>query len=173
MGYLRRLPIDQKNYLLWQIRILKKYSSVSEYVLNERLGWKKPLMAAEKILFQNKRDYKIIRNDWPFALPPNITHLVIWSKISVDVDPETGDPSERAKEAIENFLDRTFGNDPAFDRRGNILWFKQKTEWQSVKSLEHIHVMVRDVSEDHLEKITGQKKEQISSLMARELTEAS
>ena len=91
-------------------------------------------------MFEDVDDYKILRNDWPYGLAPEISHLVVWLKNRVRVD-ESGDLTKEERGRIESFVRRTFGGE---DR---VLWFKNWGTLQSVRGIDHVHVLVRDVDE--------------------------
>ena len=57
-----------------------------------------------------------------------------------------------AKELIESFVDRTFKQPLArgVTSTDRVLWFKNWTALQSVRTLEHFHVMVRDADKSLL-----------------------
>ncbi|RAK77608.1 GIG1 family protein [Aspergillus fijiensis CBS 313.89] len=117
--------------------------------------------------FADPADYKILRNDWPYGLGPGITHLVVWLRTPVAVNPDDGDLTPESRALIEGFVLRTFVGRLAAEQRGgaglfpdsprdHVLWFKNWTALQSVRSLEHIHVLVRDVPETILLEWTGE-----------------
>ncbi|PYI34257.1 hypothetical protein BP00DRAFT_390670 [Aspergillus indologenus CBS 114.80] len=113
--------------------------------------------------FADPADYKILRNDWPYGLSPGIAHLVVWLRTPVAVDPHDGDLTPESRALIEGFVLRTFVGRLAAERglfadspRDHVLWFKNWTALQSVRSLEHIHVLVRDVPETILLEWTGE-----------------
>ncbi|CCF35029.1 hypothetical protein CH063_01234 [Colletotrichum higginsianum] len=160
MGQLRRSPLDLRNYIRWHAEIGKTHGSVLEYVRHERLHWPKHIIARDAVPFAHANDWKIIWNDWPYDLADGMMHLVIWSKSRTAVDPETGLPTDHTAKLIESFLDRTFGETLGCRRGQDLLWFKQKTAWQSVKALEHIHVLLRNVPEERVEKLVGQRRSQ-------------
>lgn len=169
MGLLRRSPQDLRNYILWYSRVGKQYGSVTEFVRRERLNWEVPVFAKDPTtLFGHPEDFKIIRNDWPYGLEEGLTHLVVWSKNRISTDATTGLPSADATAAIEKFLSRTFEYELGARVGENILWFKQKTEWQSVRSLEHIHVILRDVADDAIDSLVGMTRQQTLCNLARE-----
>lgn len=76
--------------------------------------------------------------------------------------PENGDVTDESRALIEDFVTRTFvarlEHDPRFadKARDHVLWFKNWAALQSVRSLEHIHVLVRDVPEDIITEWTGE-----------------
>ncbi|KAK1964459.1 hypothetical protein LY78DRAFT_659329 [Colletotrichum sublineola] len=159
-GRLRRSPRDLRNYIVWHAEIGKTHGSVVEYVRRERLHWPDPIIARNAKPFAHPDDWKVIWNDWPYHLADGIMHLVVWSKSRIAVDPETGLPTEESTRMIESFLDQTFGDALGCRRGEDLVWFKQKTESQSVKALEHIHVMLRNVPVERVEKLIGQQRSQ-------------
>lgn len=163
MGTLRRSPQDLRNYILWYSGVERQYGSIVEFVRQERLKWEWPIVATDAALFNHPDDFKIIRNDWPYGLAEGITHLVIWSKVSIAIDPDTSLPTAEATATIVSFLRRNFDKAFGSDFRNNVLWFKQKAEWQSVKSLDHIHVMLRGFAESEIDALTGTTRQQILS----------
>ena len=139
---------------------------ISEYVLRHRIGWTAPSdhQAKSEVPFEHSSDYQIRRNDWPYGLTADITHMVVWLKTAIEVDG-IGDPTAASKELIETFVTRTFRDrivpHPAYPDQ--IMWFKNRTRWQSVRSLEHIHVIVRGVDQSLIEEWTGQTESDIVS----------
>ncbi|KAI1349035.1 hypothetical protein F5Y01DRAFT_327840 [Xylaria sp. FL0043] len=167
MGALKRHPIDTRNYVVWHSRISEQYGGVAEFVRQHKLQWDEQAVARSEVLLHHSDDYKILRNDWPYAFPPDVCHLVVWSKVKIQVDPATGLPDTQSKILIEKFLDKVFGEGlQCWRHEDNLLWFKQKTLFQSVRALEHIHVLVRGVDEDAITELTGQKRSEITSQLA-------
>lgn len=160
---LRRNPQDLRNYILWYSGVEKQYGSIAEFVRRERLKWEHPIVVRDMALFNHPDDFKIIRNDWPYGLAEGITHLVIWSKVSIPIDPDTSLPTAEATATIERFLRGILDKRLGVDFGKNVLWFKQKTEWQSVKRLDHIHVMVQGLAESEIDALTSTTRQQILS----------
>ncbi|KAK1989735.1 hypothetical protein LX36DRAFT_664955 [Colletotrichum falcatum] len=160
MGRLRRSPRDLRNYILWHSEVGNSHGSVVEYVRLERLRWLQPIAALNAEPFAHADDWKVIWNDWPYDLADGMMHLVVWCKNRIAVDPETGLPTEHSMRLIESFLDRTFGDTLGCRRGEDLLWFKQKTESQSVRALEHIHVVLRNVLEERVEEVVGEQRSQ-------------
>ncbi|KAI0973783.1 hypothetical protein F4678DRAFT_425874 [Xylaria arbuscula] len=167
MGALKRNPIDTRNYIVWHSQVSKQYGGIAEFIKEKKLGWEEQTAAKGEGLLRRPDDYKILRNDWPYAFPLDVCHLVVWSKVGIRVDPETGLPDTESTTLIEEFLDSVFGKGlKCWRNEDNLLWFKQKTRFQSVRALEHIHVLVRGVDEDDITRLTGQKKSEITSQLA-------
>lgn len=93
-------------------------------------------------------------------MAPGITHLIIWLKSRIQVDEE-GDPTIEMRRRIDSFVDSTFKSqiksvsDSSEEDRERVMWFRNRTQWQSVRAVEHVHVLVRDVDEALIEKWTG------------------
>ncbi|KAK2836900.1 hypothetical protein FQN49_006614 [Arthroderma sp. PD_2] len=126
--------------------------------------------------FAHAADYKILRNDWPYGLALNIVHLVVWLKTRIAVEEDgQGGPTEESRKLIEDFVFRTFtqeimerhrqvnGTCPENIQEEKVMWFKNKKKWQTVASIEHIHVILRDVDEDLVIGWTGQKSNDITA----------
>lgn len=148
---------------------------MTNFVIQERLHWD-PLPSDNQngatasitprfayknpVPFAHEDDFKILRNDWPYGLAPNVTHLCIWTKTPIAVDPSTGDVTAESRDVIEGFVRRTF-SDPldgvCGDGEGkeHVLWFKNWVSLQSVRGVDHIHVLLRDVSKSLIDGWTG------------------
>ena len=154
---LKRWPSFLKAYLAWTAHVKAKYGTITEYILTQRLFWK-PLNSEGRIKFEIKNDtpfadpadYKIIRNDWTYAVSPGISHIVVWSKQSLPVDSE-GALTDEGRKIVTGFVDREFRKKVGEEKEGEkVQWFKNTTNLQSVRSLEHVHVLVRGADEEVL-----------------------
>jgi hypothetical protein len=153
---LKRWPSSLKAYLAWTAHVKMKYGSVMAYLLQRRQFWD-PIMDDTGALkfdvrsatpFENEEDYKILRNDWPYGFEPGIHHIVVWLKHRLPVDAE-GALNEEGKSLVQKFVKSEFRQKANEQEEGQkIIWFKNTTNLQSVRSLEHVHVLVRDVEED-------------------------
>ena len=107
--------------------------------------------------FASPKDYKILLNDWPYGISPNITHLVVWLKTPIPVQQPEGYLTPESTELIEGFVQRTFV-EPLREMgqgRDQVQWFKNWVGLQSVRGLDHFHVLVRDVPAEVLEQWVG------------------
>ena len=85
----------------------------------------------------------------------------MWSKPRIPTHPETGLTTPASKHLIDAFVHSTFVkrleqenlNTNVAER---VMWFKNWGALQSVRGLEHIHVLVRDVPEKMVEEWTGE-----------------
>lgn len=132
---------------------------VTEFICRERLGWV-PLSAEKQrqqgsafehrssTLFEEPSDFQVLHNDWPYGFEPSISHIVVWLKTPIPVDPRTGQPTAAAQEQIESFVQMHFTESLGGEEQGadRVMWFKNWLALQSVPSLEHFHVLVRDVT---------------------------
>jgi hypothetical protein len=130
---------------------------MTNYILQHRLPWGSPPFSFNSsIPFDDPSDFNILINDWPYGLTPDITHIVVWSKTPIPTHPETGDVTDESRRIIRDFVNRTFvkrleGNE---DR---VMWFKNWVQLQSVRALEHIHVLVKGTTKEDLEFWAGKK----------------
>ncbi|KAF8582857.1 hypothetical protein K439DRAFT_1350268 [Ramaria rubella] len=123
LGLLKRDPVLQKRYNAWSEDIKKEHGSITNYLVNVRLGWgpRTPLTTTAspsssipslaltpdnlpQIVPDSVRkpeyftstpspeDVKIIFNDWPYSIPPDISHYVIWSRLPI-IHPAVVHPS--------------------------------------------------------------------------------
>jgi hypothetical protein len=150
---LKRWPSALKAYLAWTAHVKVKYGSVMAYLLHQRLFWNpdKDDTGALKFdvhnttPFANSEDYKILRNDWPYGFESGIRHIVVWLKHRLPVDAE-GALNEEGKSLVRQFVKSEFRKKAGEQEEGQkIIWFKNTTNLQSVRSLEHVHVLVRHV----------------------------
>ncbi|CUS12020.1 unnamed protein product [Tuber aestivum] len=177
---LKRVPSDLKRYISWSHKTRQEYGTIQAFVLKERLGWsdlapENPTPFASKdwnMWFQIGRtkinlnlklliitlvaDTKILVNDWPYGNAPGILHLVVWTKAPIPIiegpGPGAGDITPESRKLINDFVQHTF-----FQHLGseNVLWFKNWASIQSVRSVEHIHVLTRGASNEFLERVLG------------------
>ncbi|KAE8365222.1 hypothetical protein BDV27DRAFT_144650 [Aspergillus caelatus] len=168
---LKRTPTDLRNYIFWSREIQATFSSVTNFLMKKRLHWEKKANNAENrfnyrhsVPFADQSDYRILRNDWPYAMSPGMVHTVVWLKTSIPVDAE-GDLTTESRRLIANFIERTFAMHMSQREHAgnNIQWSKNRIKWQSVRALEHIHVILRDVDDEFVTKLTGQGPDDIES----------
>jgi len=102
--------------------------------------------------FAHPHDFAILRNDWGYALESDVAHVVVWLKQRLPVDG-AGALSAEGVVMVEAFVDREFRREVGERVKGErVLWFKNTTTLQSVRGLEHVHVLLRDVDEKVKEK---------------------
>ncbi|GJN66638.1 hypothetical protein VFPFJ_01235 [Purpureocillium lilacinum] len=160
LSILKRKPSDLRRYMKWTAETKAAYGSMTNYILTHRLpnSWgQPPFTPSSTIPFEDSSDYKVLLNDWPYGLEPNITHIVVWSRTLIPTDGDTGDMTPESRRLVGDFVKRYFVDTlgPGGDKQ--VLWFKNWVALQSVRSLEHIHVLVRDVDDDTLERWSGER----------------
>ncbi|KAJ5164000.1 uncharacterized protein N7500_005830 [Penicillium coprophilum] len=164
LGVLMRKPSDLRRYLAWTHETKTQYGTIMNYICQQRLKWHLPQNTASgtpsafknPIPFADPEDYKILRNDWPYGVSPGISHLVVWLRTPIPVQSSEGHLTDESRAMINNFVQKTFVDRLAKDHRNfsdpesHVLWFKNWVGLQSVRALEHVHILVRDVPEDIL-----------------------
>ncbi|KAL9054396.1 MAG: hypothetical protein Q9206_003559, partial [Seirophora lacunosa] len=115
---------------------------------------------ANPVPFADARDYRILRNDWPYGVEKDIAHLIVWLKNRLDVqDDNNGDLTEEARAQVQAFVDRVFIQTLGGEtERERVIWFRNWTGLQSVQGIEHVHVLVLGAGEELLEEWTGEEK---------------
>jgi len=142
---------------------------MTHFVLRERLHWQPlptstsetgPLFDTDSdVPFGSANDFSILYNDWPYGISPGITHLVIWLKTRVAVEGKEGYLTAESRDLIDEFVKRTFVDRVQDDgsAEDNVMWFKNWVGLQSVRGVEHVHVLVRSVSQSILDEWTAPK----------------
>lgn len=133
---------------------------MTEYLLINRLpkAWgRPPFTPASTVPFGDPSDYHVLLNDWPYGLEPDITHIVVWLRTLIPTDPDTGDMTTESRETIGRFVKQYFADTLGPGGEDRVVWFKNWVALQSVRSLEHIHVLVHNVDDDTLERWTGER----------------
>lgn len=166
---LKRKPSDLVRYIKWSKETKANYDSITKYICQERLRWK-PLPTSSddgglEFEFKNPTpfadpdDYKILPNDWPYSFAPGIIHIVVWLKNRIPTD-QSGDVTKESRCKIEDFVKKTFVDVLRRDYKDAddmVQWFKNWVSLQSVRSMEHFHVLVRDVPGKFLVEWTGEE----------------
>lgn len=166
---LKRLPSQLRLYMAWCSDIKAQYGSVTNFILQQRVKWD-PLPSSEpgaapkfahksSMPFAEREDYKVLKNDWPYGFEDGITHIVVWLKTTVPADPDTGVITDEGARLIGDFVDNYFVKraretgllKPDEDSTEKVLWFKNWIKLQSVRAVEHVHVLVRGAPEDLLQ----------------------
>lgn len=104
---LQRTPSALRRYLQFNFNSVKEYGSVMNFILQVRVGWTDPIVAAGKP-FEKDEDLCVRWNDWGYGIEEKVVHLVVWTKFDLEEDPETGDLTDAARQEIEGWVDRVF-----------------------------------------------------------------
>jgi hypothetical protein len=148
-----RVPSALRAYREYMYGLGRTYrGGVLEFILRERLRWD-TTDAHDQGLFADGRDWKILRNDWPYGWAEEIAHLVVWTRFPFPTDPHTGDLTLEAKQAVESFVVEHFVG-AVHGGREDVLWFKNWAALKSVPELEHFHVLLRRPKEGFMEQFT-------------------
>jgi len=136
---------------------------MTNFLLQEKLHWTpiSPVASSGElefslknpIPFADRADYKILINDWPYGLAPGIVHICVWLKMRLSVTCDTGDLTPSGRHLVQEFVRTAFEEKLGVVGADKVLWFKNWTGLQSIRGLEHIHVLVRDIEQEKLEEI--------------------
>ncbi|KAH7044005.1 hypothetical protein B0J12DRAFT_712276 [Macrophomina phaseolina] len=159
---LTRSPSQTRAYLDWTTGIRTKFGSITNYLLKERLQWT-PLGNPETdgFLFECKNrtpfahpdDYVVLRNDWPYGLDPGIVHICVWLKTPLELNPEDGDLTDLSRGQVEHFVTKAFREPLGEATKGDsVLWFKNWAKLQSVRGIDHVHVLIKDAPPELLQR---------------------
>lgn len=118
------------------------------FIVNERLQWES--MVPKGKPFEYTEDIKILYNDWPYGIDPNIVHLVIWTKFELEDNPDTGLATPESRQEIEEYVQKTFRS-----RTKDVVWFKNWKSLKSVHAVEHFHVMLYKPDPEFVREITN------------------
>ena len=165
---LKRLPSDLRRYLAWSHEIKQKYGGITDFVIKERLFWT-PISATRsppvfehwsQVPFEDPRDFVVLVNDWPYGFEEGIVHLLVWTKTRIAVDDVRGDVTKEGRDRIVEFVEQFFVRELEGTGKGGreqVLWFKNWVSLQSVRGVDHVHVLVRDVPEETLTRWTKRR----------------
>lgn len=130
---------------------------MTNYLMQHRLPktWgEAPFSPVSQTPFEDPSDYRVLMNDWPYGMDPGMTHIVVWTRTLIEADNDQGDMTPESRELVAKFVQRFFVDRLGRDGPSQVLWFKNWVALQSVRALEHIHVIVRDVDRDILDEWT-------------------
>ncbi|ESK95238.1 hypothetical protein Moror_3996 [Moniliophthora roreri MCA 2997] len=116
LGLLKRDRALQQRYNEWSVGIKQEYGTMVSYLLKHRLQWGKPdtisvLLSAHREGVSEDSEVpapqyftrdipskyiSIIQNDWPYSVPVDIEHTLIWTKVPI-YHPGIVDPSIAAR----------------------------------------------------------------------------
>lgn len=175
---LKRKPSDLRRYISWTNQTKATYGSITTFILSERLHWEisptphegsPSFQPNSTVPFTDTSDYKILLNDWPYGFTRDVTHIIAWSKIRLPEQKPEGYLTPESTALVEGFVQRTFVEPLAsyWSKQGAareidnvndcVLWFRNWTGLQSVRGLEHVHVLVRNAPQDLLNSWVGNR----------------
>lgn len=165
LSILKRKPSDLLRYITWTNQTKAEYGSITNFILTQRLRWT-PISSSDSasgpqfhckssIPFAAREDYKILLNDWPYGISHEITHLIVWSKVRLPDQKPEGYLTPESISLVQDFVNKTFIDPLAAQgirhAEERVRWFRNWTGLQSVRGLEHVHVLVRHAPHDMLD----------------------
>ncbi|ESA43306.1 hypothetical protein GE21DRAFT_4516 [Neurospora crassa] len=148
LSVLKRKPSDLRRYMKWTAETKASYGSMTNYLLAHRLPktWGvPPFTPVSDVPFAEPSDYCVLLNDWPYGFEPGITHMVVWTRTPIAVDDDKGDMTPESRKIVGDFVKQYFVDRLGPGGEGKVLYFKNWVALQSVRALEHVHVLVKDV----------------------------
>ncbi|CAI2174092.1 5247_t:CDS:2 [Funneliformis geosporum] len=143
---LRREKSLQLKYAAYKVKIAQEYNSLDHYVCKVILNWPKEIIVHQKSFSNNlspqeyfssktpSTHYNLRLNDFPYIVDASISHYILWSKLPFE---DQNDPDVRKE--IDSFLKEKFPGEKEW------VFFINPPRLQSVKSIWHGHIFVRDV----------------------------
>ncbi|KAJ1962703.1 hypothetical protein GGI12_002485 [Dipsacomyces acuminosporus] len=107
-------------------KIRDEYGSVTSYMQEVKLA---------QFLKDGSSGFLLIPNDYPYALPENTFHYILWSK--VQLTPGTV-PDPEVKVHIDTRLDEVLGTSER-----EYVWFVNPPHLQSIPEVVHGHLIVK------------------------------
>ncbi|KAK0710890.1 hypothetical protein B0H67DRAFT_494201, partial [Lasiosphaeris hirsuta] len=157
LSVLKRKPSDLRRYIKWTAETKAEYGSMTNYLLAHRLpkSWGlPPFNPVSAVPFEEPSDFEVLLNDWPYGFVPGITHIVVWTRTTIPIDLDKGDLTPESRKLVADFIERHFVDSLGPGGEEKVVWFKNWVALQSVRALEHIHVLVRDVDPAIIKKWT-------------------
>ncbi|KAF4625438.1 hypothetical protein G7Y89_g12728 [Cudoniella acicularis] len=155
LSILKRTPSDLCRYREWAAETKAKHGSLASYLLAHRLPktWgTPPFSPASTTPIEDPSDYRVLLNDWLYGFSPNVRHMIVWTSTAIPTDSGLGDMTAESRNVVKDFVRRHFVDGLGDSAEEKVVWFKNWGALQSVKGLEHIHVLVRDVDSVIVEK---------------------
>lgn len=161
LSALKRKPSDLRRYMKWTAEIKAEYGSMTKFLMVNRLPrtWGTiPFTPVSQVPFADPSDYRVLQNDWPYGLTPGITHIVVWTRTTIPTDPVSGDVTPESRRLIQDFVKSHFVAKLGPGGEDRVMWFKNWVALQSVRALEHFHVLVKDIDPGVLAEWTKEPK---------------
>ncbi|KAL2261765.1 hypothetical protein VTK26DRAFT_3406 [Humicola hyalothermophila] len=161
LSVLKRKPSDLRRYIKWTAETKAQYGSITNYLIAHRLpkAWgQPPFTPASDTPFADPSDYRVLINDWPYGFEPGIVHIVVWSRTPIPTDDTVGDMTPEARKTVAEFVRRYFVDRLGPGGEDKVMWFKNWVALQSVRTVDHVHVLVRDVEPGVLEEWTREQE---------------
>ena len=108
IGDFKRIPSHLRRYKAFTFQLKNSPGGIMGYILKARLQWRLPIVPRGALPFQCPDDFKILFNDWPYGIHPDIVHLVVWTKFKLEEDPATTELTPWGRRQVEEFVRKTF-----------------------------------------------------------------
>jgi hypothetical protein len=148
LSVLKRKPSDLRRYMKWTADTKAEYGGITNFLIAHRLpkAWgSPPFKPVSDTPFADPSDYRVLINDWPYGFVPGITHIVVWSRTPIATDNTVGDMTTDSKRTVAEFIKRYFIDSLGPGGEDRVIYFKNWVALQSVRTVDHVHVLVRDV----------------------------
>ncbi|EJD52295.1 hypothetical protein AURDEDRAFT_111680 [Auricularia subglabra TFB-10046 SS5] len=89
LGLLKRHPALQTRYDAWCDRVRALHGDLPTYLVRVRLAWAHLPPPPLGLFFSPHTPadlWKVLPNDWPYSVPPEIEHSLVWSRVPI-TDP--------------------------------------------------------------------------------------
>jgi len=132
------------------------------FLIRNRLYWDPEPNEGEKgvkfkakssVPFQERSDYRIIVNDWPYGWTEDIRHICVWLKNSLPVDSVRGAILPEGREMVDKFVRDSIEKRLGVVGEDKVIWFKNHTIIQSIPGIDHIHVLIRGIDDASIDRI--------------------
>ncbi|KAK3369162.1 hypothetical protein B0T24DRAFT_532599 [Lasiosphaeria ovina] len=148
LSVLKRKPSDLRRYMKWTAETKAEYGNMTNYLLAHRLpkAWgSPPFSPVSETPFADPSDYRVLLNDWPYGFVPGIVHIVVWTRTTIPTASGAGDMTPESRKLVADFVKRFFVDRLGPGGEDRVMWFKNWVALQSVRALEHVHVLVKDI----------------------------
>ncbi|KAJ2778405.1 hypothetical protein H4R18_004625 [Coemansia javaensis] len=130
LDLLGRTVADEETYSRDMERVRAEHGSVSAYVRTVKLA---------DFIADAAANHLLILNDYPYALPADARHYILWSKLAMASGNE---PEPAVREIFVAALDAQIGAG-----RYEWIWFVNPPELQSIPEVVHGHLIVRELGD--------------------------
>ena len=103
----QRTPLDLRKYRAFNYKVIQQYGSIMNFIQTVKLKWPSPIVA-KGAAFEFDEDVCVQYNDWPYGIDPEVVHLVVWTKFSLEEAGVEGDLSDAERKRIDNYVEETF-----------------------------------------------------------------
>ncbi|SCU91723.1 LAMI_0E06986g1_1 [Lachancea mirantina] len=154
LDQLVRTPRVAQQYRVFRDELARKGSSLLNNILENRLHWSGESLAGleaqypdcdrQAVAFFSRPDlYAVLPNDFPYDLEADVHHLVVWSKVRIPLYKQDKDDPCAMDLVVRDKIDRFLQHNLARYALTEFVWFINYPHLQSVKTVSHVHVLVR------------------------------